>query len=75
MKRPRRHHSPEFTRDPVALVVEPAYSCAAAGSVNWKAMRQKSFLARGGVLLDAPSECMNFGSAPRLMTSFLPMYG
>ena len=31
MKRPRRHHSPEFKQEAVALVVEHGYSCAAAG--------------------------------------------
>lgn len=31
MKRIRRHHSPEFKREAVALVVEQGYSCAAAG--------------------------------------------
>ncbi len=31
MKRQRRHHSPEFKREAVALVVEHGYSCAAAG--------------------------------------------
>ena len=31
MKRPRRHHSPEFKREAVALVVEHGYSCTAAG--------------------------------------------
>ena len=31
MKRTRRHHSPEFKREAVALVVEQGYSCAAAG--------------------------------------------
>lgn len=31
MKRTRRHHSPEFKREAVALVVEHGYSCAAAG--------------------------------------------
>jgi len=31
MKRPRRHHSPEFKREAVVLVVEHGYSCAAAG--------------------------------------------
>jgi transposase len=31
MKQSRRHHSPEFKREAVALVVEQGYSCAAAG--------------------------------------------
>ena len=31
MKRVRRHHSPEFKREAVALVVEHGYSCTAAG--------------------------------------------
>ena len=31
MKRTRRHHSPEFKREAVALVVEHGYSCTAAG--------------------------------------------
>ena len=31
MKRQRRHHSPEFKREAVALVVEHGYSCAATG--------------------------------------------
>ena len=31
MKRVRRHHSPEFKREAVALVVEHGYSCMAAG--------------------------------------------
>ena len=31
MKQSRRHHSPEFKREAVALVVEHGYSCAAAG--------------------------------------------
>jgi len=31
MKRQRRHHSPEFKREAVALVIEHGYSCAAAG--------------------------------------------
>jgi len=31
MKRARRHHSPEFKREAVALVMEHGYSCAAAG--------------------------------------------
>jgi transposase len=31
MKRTRRHHSPEFKREAVALVVEQGYSCTAAG--------------------------------------------
>ncbi len=31
MKRVRRHHSPEFKREAVALVVEHRYSCTAAG--------------------------------------------
>ena len=31
MKQQRRHHSPEFKREAVALVVEHGYSCAAAG--------------------------------------------
>jgi transposase len=31
MGRTRRHHSPEFKREAVALVVEHGYSCAAAG--------------------------------------------
>jgi len=31
MKRQRRHHSSEFKREAVALVVEHGYSCAAAG--------------------------------------------
>jgi transposase len=31
MKRTRRHHSPEFKREAVALVMEHGYSCAAAG--------------------------------------------
>ena len=31
MKRTRRHHSPEFKREAVGLVVEHGYSCAAAG--------------------------------------------
>ena len=31
MERTRRHHSPEFKREAVALVVEHGYSCAAAG--------------------------------------------
>jgi transposase len=31
MKRTRRHHSPEFKREAVALVVEYGYSCTAAG--------------------------------------------
>ena len=30
-KRLRRHHSPEFKQEAVALVVEHGYSCAAAG--------------------------------------------
>lgn len=31
MNRTRRHHSPEFKREAVALVVEHGYSCTAAG--------------------------------------------
>jgi transposase len=31
MKRTRRHHSPEFKREAVALVVDHGYSCTAAG--------------------------------------------
>lgn len=31
MERTRRHHSPEFKREAVALVLEHGYSCAAAG--------------------------------------------
>ena len=31
MKQTRRHHSPEFKREAVALVVEHGYSCTAAG--------------------------------------------
>ncbi|TFG61245.1 MAG: transposase [Nitrospirales bacterium] len=31
MKRTRRHHSPGFKREAVALVQEQGYSCAAAG--------------------------------------------
>ena len=31
MERTRRHHSPAFKREAVALVVEHGYSCAAAG--------------------------------------------
>jgi transposase len=31
MKRQRRHHSPEFKREAIALVMEHGYSCAAAG--------------------------------------------
>ena len=31
MERTRRHHSSEFKREAVALVVEHGYSCAAAG--------------------------------------------
>ncbi|GJL63171.1 MAG: transposase [Nitrospirales bacterium] len=31
MKRTRRHHSPEFKQEAVALVVDHGYSCAAAG--------------------------------------------
>lgn len=31
MKRTRRHHSPEFKQEAVALVQEQGYSCAAAG--------------------------------------------
>ena len=31
MKQSRRHHSPEFKREAVSLVVEHGYSCAAAG--------------------------------------------
>ena len=31
MKRTRRHHSQEFKRETVALVVEHGYSCAEAG--------------------------------------------
>ena len=31
MKRTRRHHSPAFKREAVALVVEHGYSCTAAG--------------------------------------------
>ena len=31
MRRTRRHHSPEFKREAVALVLEHGYSCAAAG--------------------------------------------
>ena len=31
MKRTPRHHSPEFKREAVALVVEHGYSCTAAG--------------------------------------------
>ena len=31
MKQSRRHHSPAFKREAVALVVEQGYSCAAAG--------------------------------------------
>ena len=31
MKRVRRHHSQEFKREAVALVVEQGYSCTAAG--------------------------------------------
>ena len=31
MKRTRRHHSPEFKREAVALVLEHGYSCTAAG--------------------------------------------
>ncbi len=31
MKRTRRHHSPEFKREAVALVVEHGYSCTTAG--------------------------------------------
>lgn len=31
MKRVRRHHSPEFKREAVTLVVEHDYSCTAAG--------------------------------------------
>ena len=31
MKRTRRHHSPEFKREAVSLVVEHGYSCTAAG--------------------------------------------
>ncbi len=31
MTRQRRHHNQEFKREAVALVVEHAYSCAAAG--------------------------------------------
>ncbi len=31
MKRVRRHHSSEFKREAVALVVEHGYSCTAAG--------------------------------------------
>ena len=31
MRRQRRHHSPEFKREAVGLVMEHGYSCAAAG--------------------------------------------
>ena len=31
MKRPRKHHSPEFKREAIELGVEHGYSCTAAG--------------------------------------------
>lgn len=52
MKQQRRHHSPEFKREAVALVVEHGYSCAAAG--RWSCPEivdtsKKRDTAQGGV--------------------------
>ena len=75
MKRQRRHHSPEFKREAVALVVEHGYSCMAAGrslGVNgtligrWKDELEDHeaapFLAKGNV---SPSSSVSMNSNQR----------